>query len=165
MSIQIRTETPLSDDAQTLIAESDRVLQSTFQPGECFTLCAEELATPNTQFLVARLNGQAIGCVALVDQGSYGEVKRLLVRPEARGLGVASLLMEELEYAARDIGLSLIRLETGHALEAATAFYHSIGFQDCDAFGSYPGSSASLFMEKQVGVVLNLPRGKKSAPA
>ena len=59
-------------------------------------------------FLVARVEGRPLGCVALVDEGEYGEVKRLFVEPEARGLGVAQALMAELQQVAKDIGLRVL---------------------------------------------------------
>ncbi|MHC0051895.1 GNAT family N-acetyltransferase [Actibacterium sp. D379-3] len=155
MSLTIRTESPLRPDSRALIDASEAALRAVFPPEECFSFSAKELATPNTQFLVARVQGRALGCVALVDQGRYGEVKRLFVQPEARGLGLARALMASLEKAARDIGLCLIRLETGDALTEAVALYRTLGYVDCPAFGGYPDIASNLFLEKQVGACVN----------
>jgi len=148
MSIEIRTESVLLPDSRRLIDASEAALREVYPPEECFSFSAEELATPNAQFLVARVEGAALGCVALVDMGSYGEVKRLFVAPQARGLGLARALMVALEGAATDIGLTCLKLETGHELAAAVALYRALGFRDCAAFGGYPDIASNLFLEK-----------------
>jgi len=162
MDITIRTDTPLSPEGRALIAASQEALQAVYPPEECFSLSAEELANGYTQFLVARCDGKAVGCVALVDEGSYGEVKRLYVSDAARGNGVARRLMEELEAAARDIGLGCLRLETGAALTEAVGLYRDMGFVERDAFGGYPDIASNMFMEKCIGLVLT-PK-KRPAP-
>lgn len=150
MTITVRTESPTRPDSRALIDASQKALLEVYPPEECFSLSAGELATPNTQFLVARVDGLAQGCVALVDMGQYGEVKRLFVRPEARGMGVGRALMATLEGAARDLGLTCLRLETGRALTAAARLYRASGFRECGTFGQYPEIAACLFMEKRI---------------
>lgn len=155
MTITIRTENPMTPDGHRLIDASQAALLEVFPADEVFSFSADELATRNTQFLVARVDGIAMGCVALVDQGRYGEVKRLFVTPAARGLGLARALMQELENAARDIGLCCIRLESGEALTGAMALYRGMGYRDCPAFGGYPDIASNAFLEKTVGALVN----------
>ncbi len=150
MSIEVRAESPTDPDGQALIDASRRALRAIYPPKQDFGLEASDMATPDTRFLVARLDGRAQGCVALVDKGGYGEVKGLFVRPEARGKGVGRALMAALEAAARDLGLTCLRLETGRELGAATRLYRALGFHDRDAFGTYPAEASSLFMEKPI---------------
>ncbi|MGC9419583.1 MAG: GNAT family N-acetyltransferase [Rhodovulum sp.] len=160
MPITIATETPLSADGRALIEASEAALRAVYPPEECFSYSAEELATRNTQFLVARAGGAPVGCVALVDEIAYGEVKRLYVDAGLRGRGVGRALMEALEQAARDLGLGCLRLETGAALAAAVALYRRLGFEECGPFGGYPDIASNMFMEKRIGLVL---RGPQSA--
>lgn len=133
-----------------LIAESQNDLLNHFPPEEIFTLSVEELAAPNCHLLLARAGAEAVGCVALVDQLQYGEIKRLFVRETCRGMGVARGLIAEAELLAGEIGLRLMRLETGHPLAAAVGLYRSMGFTDCGAFGEYPHLDSSLFLEKRL---------------
>lgn len=151
MAVTIRTESPLSPEARLMIDASEEALRAVYPPEECFTLSAEELADKATQFLLARDNARPVGCVALVDQGVYGEVKRLYVADAARGNGVGRALMEELEQAARDIGLGCLLLETGAALEEAVALYRALGYTERAPFGGYPDIATNLFMEKRIG--------------
>lgn len=154
MAVTIRTEPPLSPDARRLIDQSEAALRAVYPPEECFSFTAEELADKATQFLVARDDGEAIGCIALVDQGGYGEIKRLYVAERARGIGVARALIEEAEAAARDIGLGVLMLETGHALHEAVSLYRAMGYREREAFGDYPDITSNLFMEKEIGIRL-----------
>ncbi|TCO69962.1 GNAT family N-acetyltransferase [Rhodovulum euryhalinum] len=159
MAVTIGTESVLSEDGRALVDASQAALLAVYPPEECFSFSAEELANKSTQFLVARHDGVPAGCVALVDQGGYGEVKRLYVDAGQRGRGIGRALMEELEAAARDIGLGLLRLETGEALEAAVRLYRAMGFVDCGPFGGYPDIPSNMFMEKRIGLCFRPRQG------
>ncbi|MEZ5913635.1 MAG: GNAT family N-acetyltransferase [Paracoccaceae bacterium] len=149
MPASIAAENPLSADGRALIAASDSALQEVYPPEEIFSMDPAELAGGDAAFLVARDGaGAALGCVALVDCGDYGEVKRLFVPAEGRGRGVARALMARLEDEARARELRLIRLETGPRLHAAVALYRALGYTERGRFGDYQDHPASLFMEK-----------------
>lgn len=68
-------------------------------------------------FLVARdQTGRAVGCTALkLSDPMTGEIKRMYVRPTARGHGLARRLLEELEGRAGSFGVRRLVLETGLA--------------------------------------------------
>jgi len=146
----VAPESPLTADARALIAASDAEMRAAFPPEECFTFSPEELTAVNTRFYVARRGGVPLGCVAMVARPGYAEVKRLLVLPEARGLGIGRQLMARLESDARARGLDLIRLETGPALTAAMALYTRLGYRPCPAFGGYPDIATNAFLEKRL---------------
>lgn len=148
MTLTITPESPLTAEGRRLIDGSQAALLEVFTPDEIFTFSPEELASPDTTFLVARDETMALGCVAMVDCGSYVEVKRLFVPPEGRGRGIARLLMADLEASAANAGKEAIRLETGDALKPAVALYTALGYRVRGPFGDYPEHPASLFMEK-----------------
>jgi putative acetyltransferase len=101
------------------------------------------------------LNGAAAGCGGVALFSDFAEVKRMYVRPSARGRGVAQALLKRLEAEARSAGLLLLRLETGDRQVAAMRLYERAGFARCGAFGAYaampPGAIAtSIFLEKRL---------------
>jgi putative acetyltransferase len=151
LTLEIRTESPLSPDSRVLIAASQAALEAVYSADEIFSLDPDDLAAPNAQFLVARVDGRAVGCIALVDMLRYGELKRLFVDAAARGLGLGQRLVVEAEAAARDVGLKVLRLETGPELVPAVKLYRSLGYRERGAFGDYADLPCSLFMEKQLG--------------
>lgn len=148
--IEVRVESSLTPEARELISKSQAALTQVYSPEEIFSVNPEELAAPNAQFLVARDRGEAVGCVALMDMMSYGEIKRLFVDSQARGRGLGRDLMRAAEELARDIGLRLLRLETGPELAEAVALYRDLDYKERSRYGDYKDQACSLFMEKRL---------------
>ena len=150
--LTISIESPLTPDGLALLAGSDAALAEVFAPDENFTLDPAQLAVPAIRFFVARSGAAPVGCVALMNCGDFGEVKRLFVAPAGRGLGVARALMAALERDAMAQGLVQVLLETSDRLVPAVTLYGSLGYRVRGRFGDYEDHPASLFMGKEVGV-------------
>ena len=75
-------------------------------------------------------DASALGCGGLVPLHSPGdaEIKRLYVRPSARGLGIGEALTRELMRLAEAIGYNRVRLDTAPELENAIRLYERLGF-------------------------------------
>ena len=95
-----------------------------------------QYAPPSGDLLVARVNGEAAGCVALraLDQSTL-EMKRLYVRPSARGTGLGKLLVEAAISTARENGYVELRLDTLASMAAAQRLYLSLGFVEIPPYG------------------------------
>lgn len=63
-------------------------------------------------------------------RSDVAEIKRLYVRPAARGTGLGFRLMEATEEAAREIGCAQILLDTGAWMTAARRLYASMGYAE-----------------------------------
>ncbi|WIB13988.1 GNAT family N-acetyltransferase [Curtobacterium sp. MCPF17_052] len=101
-------------------------------------------------FFVARDgDGTPVGCggLRIVDDG-IAEVKRMYVRTESRGSGVAAAMLRRLEEAALDLGSPALVLETGSEQKRAIAFYEREGFSRIAAFGPYVGADRSVCYSK-----------------
>jgi putative acetyltransferase len=106
---------------------------------------------PRTVFLVARVDGEAVACGAIRGlEPGVAEVKRMYVRDTARGRGVGRRILAALESRAREVGISLLRLETGTAQPEAIALYTSAGFVAIETFGEYTGNDYSRCFEKRL---------------
>ena len=81
---------------------------------------------------------------------SYGEVKRMYVRPHFRGLGLAKLMLQQLADHALSQGVTRLRLETGIYQTEAIGLYERWGFVQIPPFGEYKPDPLSLFYEKQI---------------
>jgi putative acetyltransferase len=89
-------------------------------------------------WLVARADGQAVGCVALRRlDGSVFELRRMYVRPGARGTGVADDLLAAAEARARALGARRLILQCGTAQPEAMAVYRRHGYEAIAPFGEY----------------------------
>jgi ribosomal protein S18 acetylase RimI-like enzyme len=79
---------------------------------------------------VAWDGAEALGCVALQELApDTAELKRMYVRPESRGRGVARRLTEHAIAAAAAHGYTRLRLGTLPAMHAAQRLYGSLGFR------------------------------------
>ncbi len=112
-----------------------------------------DLLSPETTFIVARLDGQPAGCGALrpLERG-VGEIKRMYTTPWARGNGVALAVLAALEEQARRRGYSTLRLETGDRQLAALRLYERAGYQPIPCYGRYAERSWSRCFEKNIPV-------------
>jgi putative acetyltransferase len=151
-TLTIRQESPSQPDVIALIAALDALMASLYPAESNHLLDLAALSDPAVTFLVVRDEDEVIGCGAFVrDPGGWGEVKRMYLRPDRRGRGIGKRMLAELEKAARESGLNLMRLETGIHNTEALALYRRAGFVACEAFGDYWPDPLSVFMEMPVG--------------
>ena len=148
MKVTTRIASPHEPGATALLAASHAYLQSLYPPEDNYFLPIDALAEPHIRFFVAEQNGQTIGCAALANKGTYGEVKSMFTAPAARGTGTGAALMQSLEAEARAQHLPMMKLETGNDLYPAHRLYERRGFTRCGPFGDYVKADHSVFMEK-----------------
>lgn len=120
----------------------------------CFQGFAEELATlpgayapPRGRLLLAGPPDATIGCIALrplatddAPEAAVGEVKRLYVKPRARGTGLGRALVEALLREARAIGYRELKLDTlgNDQMAGARHLYARLGFAECSPYYHNP---------------------------
>ena len=112
----------------------------------CFQNFDQELATlpgayvpPRGRLLIAGPEGEPYGCIALrpFDDVS-GEVKRLYVRPAARGHRAGEALVRTLLDDARAIGYRELKLDTFEWMNDARKLYERLGFAYCSPYYHNP---------------------------
>jgi putative acetyltransferase len=148
-SIVIAVEDPAQTEVAPLLEASDAYMASLYPAESNHMLDVASLRRPQVAFLVARVDGQALGCGAVVDSGEgWAEVKRMFVAPAARGLRLGRRLLDEIEAIAIRRGARALRLEMGGLQPEALGLYRSAGFVEIGPFGGYGPDPLSIFMEK-----------------
>ena len=147
-SYLIREGSPTDPQVRRLIAELDAFNTSLYPAGSNHFDPPEKLAAARAIFLVVEIDGRLVGCGAAKHCGGWAEIKRMFLMPDARGAGLAMLMLDRLLDWARGEGLTLARLETGHASQGALTLYRRAGFQEIPAFPPYKADPLSIFMER-----------------
>lgn len=139
----IRRSTLADPDAIRLITALNTELKAVFpEPGAThFSLDAAQVSIGDGAFVIAYLDGAAVGCGAVrkIDPAT-AELKRMYVDPKARGRGVGKALVAALESEARTLGVTTVVLETGTRLRAAIGLYEAMGYKRIPLFGEYLSS-------------------------
>jgi putative acetyltransferase len=101
--------------------------------------------------VVAYKDGVAIGSGALRQyDNDTVEIKRMFVKPECRGHGIAGVILSELEAWAKELSFSRCILETGKKQPEAIALYLKSGYAIFPCYGQYQNVDNSICMEKKL---------------
>lgn len=166
MPIQITPERPDSPDAQALIAELQASLAPLYPSENQFGYSVEKLVRQRVAFFVIRADDAPAACGGVQLFGTeYGEVKRMFVRPQFRGMGLGRLMLAQLEAHARTHGVPLLRLETGTFQTEALGLYEQYGFYPVGPFGDYRETPFNLYFEKRTAPGLDAIRNYPRAAA
>ena len=123
----------------------------------CFQNFEQELLSPGALYgppdggcLFVEVNGLPAGCVALKKlSADIAEMKRLYVRGEFRGLGIAKALVLQILDYARELEYKFVRLDTLAHMKAAQQLYTALGFYDIPAY-TYNPIPEARFMERKL---------------
>lgn len=100
-------------------------------------------------WLARAASSSACGCVALRPlSAGIAELKRLYVRPEARGLGAGRALLQTALAAAHTAGYKAVRLDSLPSMASALRLYASLGFQPIPPYCDNPFPGA-VFLERR----------------
>jgi GNAT superfamily N-acetyltransferase len=147
-NVEIRRATPAElPDAYRIVSEYYEA--AAVQKRETKEELLRDYFSAGSGFWLARSGDNIIGCIALRrrDLPLAAEIKRMYVRPEARGQGVAQQLLEAAERFALVAGYQWIYLDTADDMKAAARFYQRNGFRPCERYNDNP--QATIFMRKQ----------------
>jgi len=152
MPSTIVEERPDSADAMQLITELDAHLAGHAYPQESrHAFSIEKLVREGVAFFVTRYEGNPAGCGGVKLFGrEYGEIKRMYVRPDYRGLGLGKAMLNRLAEYAQERQVNVLRLETGIYQTEAIGLYEGSGFQRRPPFGEYKVDPMSVYFEKTI---------------
>ena len=146
----IARDSPARPDVRNLLDEHLADMFATSPAESVHALDHGALAGPDIAFWTARDDGGVLlGCGALKDLGTgEGEVKSMRTAHQARGRGIAALLLARILDEARLRGYQRLFLETGSQefFAPARRLYARHGFVPCPPFAGYQPDPNSVFM-------------------
>lgn len=140
------------NDVRTLLRE----YRDEFESDTCFGTFDDELeslpglyARPGGLIVLGfeRRKPAACACLRPLTKRDC-EMKRLYVRPEARGSGIGQALVRRLLREARNMGYSTLKLDTLASMEAAIRLYARMGFKQIPPYAGQPKTGVICFERK-----------------
>jgi len=150
MPISLLKTDSLHLDYITLVADLDAELR--VMDGEEHAFYAQYNKSDQIKHVIlAYENNSPVGCGALKKhEGQTVEIKRMFVRSERRGKGIATTILKGLEDWARDLGFDETILETGVNQPEAINLYKKCSYSVIPNYGQYIGKEASTCMRKKL---------------
>lgn len=94
---------------------------------------------------------KAIACGAIREYNTDSiEIKRMYVRPENRGKGIATQVLNALENWAVELSFAKCILETSIRQPEAIALYEKMGYHRIPNYGQYASMESSVCFEKKL---------------
>lgn len=151
--IRIATDDPARPDVHQLLSEHLADMFATSPAESVHALDHSALSHESITFWTAREDGVLLGCGALkMLSAGHAEIKSMRTAANARGRGVATLMLEHIVAEAARLGYERVSLETGTEdyFAPARRLYARHGFTECPPFGDYTLDPNSVFMELTV---------------
>lgn len=145
----VSIDDPAAPDVRRLLATHLAFARGQTPPEDAHALDIDGLLDASVTFFSLRRDGALLAVGALKRLGpDHAEVKSMHTVAAARREGIGRRMAEHLIAVARDAGYRRLSLETGSmsAFAPARALYASVGFAECEPFGSYRASPNSTYM-------------------
>jgi putative acetyltransferase len=149
MSKLVRTDSD-NADFRELVALLDADLA--IRDGAEHSFYAQFNKVDAIRHVVVAYDGEtAVGCGAFkVYEGETAEIKRMFVREDVRGRGIAGEILAELEAWAKEQEFAECILETGVKQPEAIRLYQKSGYEKMTSYGQYLNVANSVCMRKTI---------------
>lgn len=143
----VRTDST-SQDFHELVSHLDRYLSGVNGDADDFFVQYNKIDQLKYVVVVYQ-DGLATACGAIKPYDDHTmEIKRMYVRQESRGQGIASAALAELEQWALELGYSRCILETADSMVDAVGLYQKAGYKRIEKYGQYADVETSVCFER-----------------
>lgn len=143
--LTLRTVPYTDPDAQRLVVAALADLGQRYGgSGDATPVHPRQFSPPEGIFVVAYLDGVAVGCGGWRTRDDDAEIKRMYTVPQARGRGVARAVLAALEGSAHAAGLRRMILEAGGRQPEAISLYEACGYRRIANFGYYKDEPGAI---------------------
>ena len=151
MAIVLRRTNSVDPHFQLLVADLDKDLWARY-PAIQQNFTPFNKIDQSARVVVAYADDLPVGCGCFraMDDKETLEVKRMYVKPESRGMGIAKLILSELEGWGKDEGFIYANLETGNNQPEALAVYSGAQYKPIPNYPPYTHIAESICMSKKL---------------
>jgi len=150
MAIVLRRTHPDDPHFQLLVADLDKDLWARY-PAIQQNFTPFNKIEASARVIVAYAQDLPVGCGCFRSmEDETLEIKRMYVKPELRGKGIAKLILSELENWGKDEGFTQAKLETGNNQPEALAVYTGARYRQIPNYPPYTHIAESICMEKKL---------------
>lgn len=149
--IIIKRTTVRDPDFALLVVDLDKELWLRY-PGTQQNFSPFNKLDETVRVVLAYLNDRVVGCGCFraMDESGTLEIKRMYVVPSSRGLGIARMILRELEIWGKEEGFIQSKLETGLNQPEAIAVYKRAEYQQIPNYPPYTHIAESICMAKKL---------------
>lgn len=149
-NIRVVKSTSENLDFINLVKDLDKSLWERYpEKGESYWINNVLEINPNVILIYLDNKAVACGCFKKYNKEAI-EIKRMFVSEEARGFGLAKMILQNLELWAKDLGYSISILETLYNQKEAIGLYQKVGYFIVDKYPPYVDSQDSICMSKRI---------------
>ena len=151
MTIVLRRTDSTNPDFELLVADLDKDLWARY-PAIQQNFTPFNKIDQSARVVVAYAEDLPVGCGCFrpMDDKVTLEIKRMYVKPESRGMGIAKLILSELEKWGKDEGFIHSILETGNNQPEALAVYSGAQYEQIPNYPPYTHIAESICMAKKL---------------
>ena len=134
---------PVSTEARTAMrnyfAELNDRFPTGFDAGDALTADPVAFQAPHGAFVIVRDGAISVGCGGIQRINvTTGEIKRMWIHADSRGIGLGRRLLDHLEYVAGQLGYTRVVLDTDATLKVAIALYERAGYDPIERYNDNP---------------------------
>lgn len=120
-------------------SELDVRFREGFDPADTLVADAPAMRGPTGAFVVARSDEMTIACGGVQrHDDDTGEIKRMWVHDDWRGVGIGRRMLARLELAVIDAGYHRVVLDTNESLTEAISMYERSGYRPIARYNDNP---------------------------
>jgi GNAT superfamily N-acetyltransferase len=142
-SLEFVSADPVSPEARTAMssyfAELNDLFPDGFDAGDALTADPVAFQPPYGVFVIVRDAAVLVGCggIQRID-ATTGEIKRMWIHADSRGIGLGRRLLSQLEFVAGQLGYTRVVLDTNATLTVAIAMYERAGYDAIERYNDNP---------------------------
>jgi putative acetyltransferase len=150
MTIELKRTNSENEDFYNLVIDLEKYLTQADEKAHSACKPYNKLETIK-HVIVAFIDQKPIGCGAIRQYNKNTvEIKRMFVAENARGKGIGTKILTELELWAKELDFKTSILETGNMMPEAIKLYKRNNYKQTPNYGQYKGMEKSICFKKEL---------------